>query len=366
MNIESQNDRNTILIVDDDATNLKFIQEILKDNYKIYAAPSGERALLFLQKKTPDLILLDIEMPGMNGYEVIMEIKRNPVWGEIPVIFLTGQDGRDKEEKGLALGAVDYITKPISPGVVKARVALHMELRSYRKNLEQLVENKTAQIQKTQDSVMQILSDVTAYRDNETGAHIKRTTLFCRVLVDNLLKIKYPGYVISKEYAENIVNAAKIHDMGKVAVPDGILLKPGRLTQREFEIIKMHTIYGAKILESAIENLGDDSFFLFVARELIETHHERWDGTGYPKGLMADEIPVSGRVMALADVYDALISRRPYKEPFSHEEALKLIFEESGDHFDPVLLEISEEVMAEFAKIAKEYRDEEYYMKMLV
>lgn len=349
----------SILIVDDDATNLRLLQEILRKEYKVFAAPSGERALLFLQKQIPDLILLDVEMPGMSGYELIGRLKEDPALHDIPVIFLTAQEGRDKEEQAFHLGAVDYILKPISAGVVNARVKLHLQLETYKKRLEQMVEHKTHQLQKAQDSILDILANITAFRDSDTGWHIERTTLYSKVLVENILKKDHPHYQITRDYADHIVKSAKLHDIGKVAVPDSILLKPARLSAGEFQLIKMHTTYGAQMIDDAIADLGDDSSFLHVAREIVISHHEWWNGTGYPNGLFGDAIPISGRVMAIADVYDSLRSHRLYKMPISHEETLAIMKKETGSHFDPVLMEMSQDVFDTFAVVAMEYHDDE-------
>ena len=352
-------EKSTVLVVDDDPTNLRFLNEILKDDYHPYLAPSGARALMFLKTRIPDLILLDIEMPEMNGYDVIRTIKKNPAWAEIPIVFLTGQEGRDKEQLALDLCAVDYILKPISAGIVKSRVALHIELELYRKHLESLVDARSKQLHMTQDVILDILASMTSFRDNETGAHIKRTTHYAKAVVENLQRMNHPRYQIKDEYAQSIVKAAKLHDIGKVAVPDNILLKPARLSRLEYELIKQHTIYGAHILDAAIESLGpgDASHFLNVAHEIISTHHEKWDGTGYPKGLSGESIPLSGRILAIVDVYDALISQRPYKPCFQHEAAVKTILHDAGTHFDPTLVELSLNVFNEFRVIADEHQD---------
>ena len=355
----------TILVVDDNPTNLRFLQEILKDDYKIYASPSGERALAFLEKKIPDLILLDIEMPGIDGYEMIGRLKNDSRWVDIPVIFLTAQEGRDKELQAFSMGAVDYILKPISYGVVLSRVRLHMELEMYKKRLEEMVELKTIELLHTQDSILDMLSNLTAYRDNETGAHIKRTTIYVELIAKHLLSINHPGYVISREYAENMTRSSKLHDIGKIGVPDNILLKPGRLTPEEFEIIKQHTVLGAQILDDAIADLSTTSPFLYVGREIVLGHHERWDGSGYPQQQKGTEIPLSARVMAIADVYDALISKRPYKKAFTHEEAMEVILQSSGTHFDPHLMELCAPIFDGFAGIAAKYLDEDYQKRMI-
>jgi putative two-component system response regulator len=240
-----------------------------------------------------------------------------------------------------------------------------MELQMYRKNLEKMVEIKTAQLEKTQDSILSMLSNVTAYRDNETGAHIKRTTYFADTIVKQMLAAGSPHFPMSAEYASNIVRSAKLHDIGKVAVPDNILLKPGRLTPEEFDLIKLHTTLGAQIIDDAMEDLGDSSAFLLVAREIIITHHEWWNGKGYPNAASGGDIPISGRVMAIADVYDALISERPYKKPLSHEEAMNIILEDTGTHFDPGIVEVCKPVFDIFPSIAQTYRDEHYQKRML-
>lgn len=347
-----------ILCVDDEPTNLRFLMEILKGDYTVYLSPSGERALRFLQSRTPDLILLDVEMPGMSGYEVIKEIKQNPMWKDIPIIFLTGLEGRDNEQTAFDLGAVDYILKPISVGIVKARAGLHIELETYRKNLEYLVGLRTTQLNRTQDCILDMLANMTSYRDNETGAHIKRTTYYCQAIIENLIQKNHPDYQVSQEYAESIIKSAKLHDIGKVAVPDNILLKPGKLTPEEFDQIKLHTIYGAEIVDNAMEELGDTSSFLIVAREIIIGHHEKWNGGGYPMGLSGADIPLSARILAVADVYDALISRRPYKEGFPHETAVSILHKDAGSHFDPMLIELCDSIFDDIREIAERHKDD--------
>ena len=354
-----------ILVIDDDATNLRMLQEILCTQYKVYAAPSGERALAFLERHLPDLILLDVEMPGLNGYQVIRKLKENPRLAQIPVLFLTAQEGRDKEEMALRLGAVDYILKPITTGVVRARVNLHIELEDYRKRLESLVEAKTLQVRNTQDSILDILANVTAWRDSGTGGHIIRTTAYSQMIVDALMEIDHPNYRISPQYAEHIVKTSKLHDIGKVAVSDTILLKPGRLTPEEFGEIKKHTTFGAQMIDDAIADLGDDTSFLHVAREIVISHHEWWDGSGYPQGLAGDAIPVAGRVMAISDIYDSLTSERPYKGELTHEETMEIIRTETGRHFDPLLIDLLGDTFPSFEEVAKVKAAEERRKKLL-
>ncbi len=350
--------RKSILVVDDNPVNMQAILQILQSGYDVFPAISGERALLFLKKRIPDLILLDVQMPGMDGYEVMEKLKATPAWAAIPVIFLTSMEDRKHEEQALVLGAVDYIIKPVVAGVLQRRVQLHLELEAYRKNLETIVAKKTAQLTKTQDAILDILANVTAFRDNETGAHILRTTEYVRVMVDALCTAEHPGYHLEPLYAANIIKSAKLHDIGKVAIADSILLKPDRLTPPEFERIKTHTTFGAMVINKAIQELGEESAFLSTAQELIYTHHECWDGSGYPQGLAGEEIPLSGRIMAIADVYDALISHRPYKDAFTHENAMFILHNEAGTHFDNNIIELCEGAFAQFAEIAKTITDE--------
>ena len=349
-----------ILCVDDDPTNLKLLKKTLDGDYTVYLAPSAARAISFLRLGTlPNLILLDVEMPRMSGYEAIKVIKEVPEWKDIPILFLTGLEGRDKEQEAFALGAVDYILKPISAGIVKARVRLHIELETYRKHLESLVSLRTVQLSMTQDCILDMLANVTSYRDNETGVHIKCTTYYTEIITDALVLRGPEGYRITEDYADSIKKSAKLHDIGKVAVPDHILLKPGRLTDEEFDCIKLHTVYGAKMLDNAMEDLGETSAFLAVAREIIIGHHEKWNGKGYPFGISGRDIPLSARIMAMVDVYDALISVRPYKAPFTHEDALAVLRKDAGTHFDPVLTEFCGDLFEQFRIIGMKHLEDD-------
>jgi putative two-component system response regulator len=341
-----------ILVVDDDATNLRMLQEILKPFYKVYAAPSGERALGFLENRTPDLIILDVEMPVMSGYELIKTLKEDPRFVSIPVIFLTAQEGSDKEEEAFRLGAVDYILKPITTGVVRARVNLHVELEDYRKQLEKMVEQKTEQLLRVQDSILDILANVTSWRDSGIGGHIDRTMAYTSLVVKGLAEKGDPEYSFDPPYGDYVIKASKLHDIGKVAVPDNILLKPGKLTPEEFAEIKKHTTYGARIIDDAIRNLGEYSQFLHVVREIVITHHEWWNGSGYPNALSGIEIPATGRVMAVSDIYDTLTSERPYKDALSHKEAMTVMWGETGRHFDPRLMELLKDTFPLFEEVS--------------
>lgn len=328
-----------ILTVDDNATNLTMLNEILSRRYKVYPANSGERALHFLTKRIPDLILLDVVMPGLNGYEVLDAIKHTPEYAGIPVIFLTGKDDVPSEAKAFQLGAVDYIQKPINETILLARVKLHLELELYKKNLEKLVDKRTKQLMNMQDTTLSLLAHLTDYRDKDTGGHIQRTSEYVCCIMNRLLSNELPGYRIDKTFYDNLKKLSPLHDIGKVCIPDSILLKPAKLTDAEFEVMKTHTTSGANLLMEAIEEGGDYSFLHF-SHEIVLSHHEKWDGSGYPMGLQGENIPLSGRIMAIADVYDALTTERPYKEAFSHEKSMDIMRDLRGRHFDPVLLDV--------------------------
>lgn len=346
-----------ILIVDDVPENIDILMEALKAEYKIVAATCGEKALqLAASKNPPDLILLDIMMPGIDGYEVCQKLKQNEVTRGIPVIFVTAMGEIQDEAKGLEMGAIDYIMKPISPSLVKTRVRNHLELKSSRDQLEMQVKRRTEELALTQEVTIHSIASLAETRDPETGGHIRRTQNYVRVLAEYLSKkTKFENY-LTKKTIELLYKSAPLHDIGKVGVKDSILLKPGKLTSEEFEEMKKHTIYGRDALLTAEVKLGSNSFLRF-AHEIAYTHHEKWNGTGYPQGLKGDDIPISGRLMALADVYDALISKRIYKPAFPHEKAVEIIKSDSGTHFDPEIVEAFLALEDEFHQIAQRFTD---------
>jgi putative two-component system response regulator len=353
------NGKPTVLVVDDEATNLNILKDILHDDFNVRLAPSGERALSFMETSAPDLLLLDIQMFGMSGFDVMRAIQTHPEWQDIPVIILTGLEDREGESLAFSLGAVDYIRKPILAGVVKARVLLHIELNRYRRNLEGLIDSRTRQLEVTQNAIISVLSNMTSARGDESGTHLRRVTVYTKLMLEYLLEKHHPGYIVNPQYADAIVKAAKLHDIGKTAIPDHILFKPGKLTAEEFETVKEHSIYGASVLDAAIGELEEENvpFFLAVAREVVIGHHEKWDGSGYPEGLKGADIPLSAGITAIADVYDALTSERPYRNAFSHEAAMDILRKGAGTHFDPVLLEFLDEVIEGFQDIALMYKD---------
>ena len=357
-----------ILIVDDQPANVEVLGEILKPHYKRSVALDGEKALKLAESNSPpDLILLDISMPGMDGYEVCRRLKQNQRTKDIPVIFVTALSEVGDETHGLEMGAVDYITKPISPPVVLARVRTHLALKQARDSLahqneilEEKVVERTLEVQLTRDVTIQSLASLAETRDNETGGHIRRTQNYVRALAENLVTHPRFSPFLDEPTLELLHKSAPLHDVGKVGVPDAILLKPGRLLKEEMQKMKLHTVYGKESLERSeqlYKQAGGTSGFLSVAKEIAFTHHEMWDGKGYPRGLAGDDIPVSGRLMALADVYDALISRRVYKPPFAHSKAVGIIQEGKGAHFDPDVVGAFEEIQEEFRSIALEFAD---------
>lgn len=351
-----------ILVIDDDPTVLNTVVSILKDDYSVRPLTSGSMALSFLETHQADLILLDQHMPDMSGFEVLEKLQANSEIAATPVIFHTADCEGDSEVAALEMGAVDYIRKPVRPQILLTRVRLQLELQAHRKNLEQLVAEKTlylneaySKLKAREEMTLDLLAKVTDMRDQKTGDHVERTTKLVRVMVEYLLAHPKEGYVLSREEADEIISSSKLHDLGKIALPDKILLKEGILTDEEFACIKKHPISGGELL-SEFNRRMDDSF-LTTARDIALYHHEKWNGSGYPRGLKGVAIPLSARIAAIADVYDALTSDRPYKEAYSHDKAIAIILSESGTHFDPYLVEVFEKCEKEFAITAVRYGD---------
>lgn len=351
-----RDEHTTILAIDDTDVNLELITAILNDEHRILTASDGERGLALALAKLPDLILLDVMMPGMNGYDVCRELKRHAETRMIPVIFITALSSEMNETFGFELGAVDYITKPFKPVIVKNRVRTHLELKRHRDHLEDLVRERTRELMLTQEVVFESLATLAEYRDPETGGHIHRTQRYIRVLAEKLRLHHRFRTFLTDQAVDLLYKSAPLHDIGKVGVPDRILLKPGKLTDEEFQEMKKHTRYGRDAILTAEKKMGTSSF-LRIAAEIAYSHHEKWDGSGYPEALRADDIPIAGRLMALVDVYDALISKRVYKPPFSHENAVTMICEQRGRHFDPDVIDAFTALASEFHAIAIHYAD---------
>lgn len=331
----------TIMIVDDTEMNIVILVDALKEDYDLIVAINGIEAIEILEEQKPDLILLDIMMPEMNGYDVLSHINSDATLEHIPVILLSAISDSDSKTKGFSLGAVDYITKPFEIVEVKARVKTQIRLEEVRlvlenQNtiLEEKVKERTNLLERTNSAAIFCLAALAETRDPDTGEHIKRTQKYIKELSLELQSMDKYKSILTNEYIDLLYKSAPLHDIGKVGIKDSILLKAGKLTIEEFEEMKNHTIYGERSLMVGINELGEDSF-LTLAKEIALTHHEKWDGTGYPKGLSKEEIPISGRLMALSDVYDALISKRVYKAAFTHQEAKRIILEGRGTHFDP-------------------------------
>lgn len=356
-----------VLIVDDETFYINVLVELLGQEYEVSVAKSGEQALDRIAKGfIPDLILLDILMPGMDGYEVCRHLKSNPQLAHVPVMFLTIKAEVDEEIFGFELGAADYITKPFSLPIIQARVKTHLALsaanRALHKHnyqLEEMVEERTQEISRTQDVAIYCMASLAETRDNETGGHIRRTQNYVKTLAHHLHQQSIYSDQIDEAFIDLLFKSAPLHDIGKVGVPDAILLKPGKLNAEEWEEMKKHAEYGRDAMDNAEKEYGTSSF-LSIAKDIAYSHHERWDGNGYPQGLSGDAIPLSARIMAVADCYDALISRRVYKPPMSHERAVQIILEGRGNHFDPLIVDAFSVLQGDFLKIAKQYQDEEF------
>ncbi len=353
------NQQATILAVDDTPQNLDIIKSLLGERYRILGAINGSLALKIAQTQQPDLILLDIMMPEIDGYEVCRQLKQNQLTCDIPVIFLTAKTETEDEQMGLALGAVDFITKPISPPILLARIETHLRLREYSHSLEQKVAKRTEQLEQIQDASILGMGALAEYRDPETGNHIRRTQSYVKLLAESLQQHAHSHSICTPEYIDLLQKSATLHDIGKVAIPDQILHKPGKLTNEEFEIMKGHCAAGAAVIEQAEVVVTQKLQFFTLAKEIIYSHHEKWDGSGYPQGLSGEAIPLSARLMAIADVYDALISKRVYKEAFSHQKSVSLIEEGRGNHFDPEVVDSFLTISDQFAEIAERYQDTE-------
>ena len=355
----------TVLVVDDTPDNLTLMGSLLREHFVVKVANNGDKALKIAQSDTPpDLILLDIMMPDMDGYEVCRRLKASAASRDIPVIFLTARSDTDDERMGFSLGAVDYITKPISPPLLLARVNTHLALkatadflRDKSAYLEREVALRTLEVQAIQDVTIMAMTSLAETRDNETGNHIRRTQLYVKALAEHMRSHPRFESVLTDRMLDLLYKSAPLHDIGKIGIPDSILLKPGKLTVEEFEVMKTHAALGRRAIEDAERRLGMRVAFLNVSKEIAYSHHEKWDGSGYPEGLRGDAIPVAARFMAIADVYDALINRRVYKPPYSHDQACSTIIKGKGTHFDPDLVDGFVEIAEDFRSIAQKYPD---------
>ncbi|HMW22332.1 MAG TPA: two-component system response regulator [Burkholderiaceae bacterium] len=336
----------TLLVVDDTPANLSLMAGLLHQEYRVKLANSGPRALELAQREPPDLILLDVMMPELDGYAVCRLLKRDPRTRDVPVIFVTAMSQPEDETRGFECGAVDFIHKPISPPIVRARVRTHLQLKTWQDSLrrrstglEVALRQRLEEVERLRDTTLFVMVSLAEFRDEDTGNHVKRTQEYVRALAEHLAEQPdcMPGRTepLDPSTIELIAKSAPLHDIGKVAIPDHILLKPGPLTADEFAEMRKHPLHGWEMLRRAAQRMGGEQGFLSFAMQIARHHHERWDGSGYPDRLAGRDIPLAARLMAVADVYDALISRRPYKEPYPHEDAVQRITAEAGRHFDP-------------------------------
>lgn len=340
------NGRQTILVVDDTPDNIDVLSGLLRPEFRVKAAASGERALQVARSTPPpDLILLDIMMPGMDGYQVCRELKEDPRTRHVPVIFVTARSEVADEARGLELGAVDYITKPISPPIVLARVRTQLKLYDQNRQLERKVQERTEELVSTRLEIIRRLGRAAEFKDNETGLHVIRMSHYARLLAEALGS--------GEDWSELLFNAAPMHDIGKIGIRDHILLKPGPLDAQEWAEMRRHPVYGAEIIGE------HDSELMRLSREIALNHHERWDGSGYPAGLRGRAIPLSARIVAVADVFDALTTRRPYKKAWPVDEAVQHMGRQAGIHFDPELIALFNRILPELLTIRSRYEETE-------
>ena len=341
-------DKPPVMVVDDMAINIEILSEILKYEYDVTGVTSGVEAvdMLYLGETNPKVILLDIRMPVMDGYDVLRAIQIDDTLKKIPVIFITAEEA---ETEGLAAGAADFIGKPFNPDIVRLRVANQIKLKTYTDSLEELVCQKTEEITETQGRILETMADLIEYRSMESGEHIRRTGTLTTHLINHLIaRTPYASQIVALD-PSLLVKAVVMHDIGKIGIPDGILLKPGRLTPEEFEVIKTHTTIGKDIVESIL--VKDDSRYLQHCRDICHFHHERFDGKGYPTGISGEDIPLTARILSVVDVYDALTTKRVYKPAYSHEDSVNMILEGSGTQFDPVVADAVWEVGEAFRNV---------------
>ena len=342
----------TIFVVDDNDTNLSVAKEALKEQYRVMTLPSAVKMFTLLEKIKPDLVLLDIEMPEMDGFEALQHLKENSAHADIPVIFLTSMTDASVEVRGFQLGVIDFITKPFSAPVLTNRIKTHLNIDELIRERTSQLQQKTVELQNLQNAIIFSFADMVESRDKGTGGHIERTSIYMKILLDSMIEHGVYAEELSKIDVDSFISSARLHDVGKISISDMVLNKPGKLTDEEYEIMKTHSAEGERIIDQIASRTADVEF-LQNAKLFAGYHHERWDGKGYPHGLEGLHIPLQGRIMAIADVYDALVSERPYKKSFSSDEAVAIIMENSGKQFDPAIADVFYEARHQFETVAK-------------
>ena len=340
----------TIFVVDDSDTNLSTAEEVLEEQYRVMTLPSAAKMFALLEKIIPDLILLDIEMPEMDGFEALQLLKSSDSLASIPVIFLTAKTDSATEVRGFELGVIDFIAKPFSGPVLLNRIKTHL-------HIDELIRERTMQLEQLQNGLVYALADIVESRDKGTGGHIERTSAYMKILINEMVACGVYADELDKLNLESLISSSRLHDIGKIAIPDGVLNKHGSLTLEEFEMMKSHTIEGEKIIDKITYRTGCETSFLQNAKLFASCHHERWDGSGYPAGLKETEIPLQGRIMAVVDVYDALVAKRPYKKSFTKEEAVNFITENAGKLFDPLIVDVFLKVKDQFNSVIDDDSD---------
>ena len=339
--------KKTIFVVDDNDMNLVMAEDALADQYRVLTLPSAEKMFKLIGKVMPDLILLDIDMPVMDGFETLRELKAIDAYAEIPVIFLTGMTDSDVEASVFELGAVDFITKPFSAPVLRNRIRMHL-------NIEGLIRERTEELEQLRNGLIYIIADLVESRDVSTGGHIERTTGYAKILVDAIIAQGLYKEEIQDLGVDALVSSARLHDLGKISIPDAVLNKLGSLTLEEFELMQTHTVAGERVIEKILTRIGNDAF-LRNAKLFASSHHERWDGSGYPRGLKELEIPIQGRILAVVDVFDALLSDREYKKKQTEDEVIEIIRSNRGRLFDPLIVDVFMEKIDDIKKARREY-----------
>jgi putative two-component system response regulator len=339
----------TIFVVDDSDTNLSIAREALKGQYRVMPMPSAAKMFALLEKVTPDLILLDIEMPEMDGFAALQQLKANNLHSDIPVIFLTSMIDVSVEVRGFQLGVVDFITKPFYEPILLNRIKTHL-------SIDELIRERTAQLQQLQNGIVFVIADIVENRDGDTGGHVERTAIYIKILIEAMIARGIHVDEICKMDLELLASSARLHDVGKISISDIVLNKPDKLTPEEFEIMKTHCKEGERIIDQIVDRTGNVEF-LNNAKLFAGYHHERWDGKGYPYGLQEAKIPLQGRLMAIVDVFDALVSARPYKKALPSEEAIDIIMENAGKQFDPFIADVFFGVKDQFSEVKLKYTD---------